>query len=313
MKNKREIIIAIVSLIVGATLTFLIINNKQTFSAIQTTTTTNSTPTTNWKTYVNSRFGFSIKYPINWPLEKESTNGDGLALLKDSSGNEVLVYASNVPDTFSNLSDPVDHKELILDDGSKATALKSKDKTGKINYIMFFNLNENQEGKQFVLYATVTEQFFKENEQILQAVAKSFTLLSKPSSQTSNDIKLDIERVKQEGYTVLGNPETTYYPSDSLSVLIGMCTGSADGYCNKAFFFYNGKYLGTDSSDSSIGIEEVWQTDKTVALYYRLYRKNDSLCCSTAGAALVRFQWDGTKLKALDPIPTSDWFADIHR
>lgn len=131
-------------------------------------------------------------------------------------------------------------------------------------------------------------------------------------TQLNPSLKTAIELIKQKGYTVFDPSEIWYIPS-GLNAFIGMCSGSADGYCNKAFFFYNGKYLGTDTSDESIDVGIKWTAGDTIALQYTLYHKDDPLCCSTAGAALVRYHWDGTKLKALDPIPTSDWFADVHR
>lgn len=128
-----------------------------------------------WKTYSNSRFGFSVKYPKNWRIGEEATNGDGLALYKDKT-NEVLVYGSNVPHDFSGQSNTKESGTIILNDRRKASTIKFKDDTGKINYIVFFTQNE----KQYVFNSLVTEQFFKENETILQTVAKSLTISFKP-------------------------------------------------------------------------------------------------------------------------------------
>ena len=136
------------------------------------------------------------------------------------------------------------------------------------------------------------------------------TQITEPISPNPS-LKAAIELIKQKGFTVYNS--SSYDPSSPFNVLVGMCTGSADGYCNKAFFFYKGKYVGTDTEEPSIDVGLKWAGGDTIALEYILYRKDDSLCCSTAGAALVRFKWDGAKLKALDPIPTSDWFTDFHR
>ncbi len=124
------------------------------------------------------------------------------------------------------------------------------------------------------------------------------------SDPFSPSIEAAIELIKQKGYTAtfISNGWET---SKQLSVLIGTCIG-AEGYCKKAFFFYNGEYLGTDASDPSAQIGVVWQDDNTVALNYVLYRKEDAMCCPTAGGATVRFQWDGSKLVALDPIPSAN-------
>lgn len=317
MKNKREFSIARIFLLVGIIATFLLINRflykeRQTFLSDQTTINSHSIAA-NLKTYTNSRFGFSIKYPGNWPTGRESDNGDGLALYSDKPNNEVLVYGTNMPSSFSAQHDSVEREEIILDDERKAALLKFKDEKGKINYIMFFNRDNNQEGKQYVFYATVTEHFFKENEQILQAVAKSLTLSSVPgNSQSFTDLDLAIKRVEKEGYTVIDGSKTWYSSSESLNILIGACAG-AEGYCKQAFFFYNGEYLGTDTSEPSSQISIVWRDDTTIALNYVLYHKDDPMCCPTAGAVTVRFQWNGSKLVALDPIPPLGLSADVHR
>lgn len=139
------------------------------------------------------------------------------------------------------------------------------------------------------------------------------TMQEKTTKILDNSTQLEstIALIKQKGFTVIDS--NFWSKSSLLNVLLGMCTGSADGYCKQAFFFYNGEYLGTDTLSPSAQINIVWRDDTTIALNYILYNKDDPMCCPTAGAVTVRFQWDGNKLMALDPIPTSDWFADIHR
>jgi hypothetical protein len=106
--------------------------------------------------------------------------------------------------------------------------------------------------------------------------------------------------VKKQGY----RPKvSTWEPSFKLNMLIGTATGSADGYNRRAFFFYGNRYLGTDASAPSAQLQEVWREDRTIALLYILYRSNEPLCCPTAGGAIVRFRWNGSRLVALDPIP----------
>ncbi len=151
------------------------------------------------------------------------------------------------------------------------------------------------------------------NKQIVKSPKLQAEQSTPKSNTLSPSLKVAIDLIKQKGYTVIDTSEVWYDPSEQLNVLIGMCTGSADGYCKQAFFFYNGKYLGTDTADPSQQISVVWRNDTTIALNYILYRKDDAMCCPTAGAATVRFQWNGTKLEALDPIPSSDWSADAHR
>jgi len=95
--------------------------------------------------------------------------------------------------------------------------------------------------------------------------------------------------------------------------ILATATGTADGYAQAAFYFYNGRYLGTDAIAPSAGISEAWQDDTTVALSYQLYNTTDPMCCPTAGSAIVRFHWTGTQLVPLDPIPPNEGAVDGSR
>jgi hypothetical protein len=110
-----------------------------------------------------------------------------------------------------------------------------------------------------------------------------------------------VAAVKAHGFT----PEDTsqYRPNQTLRVLVATRTGSNDGYDQQAFFFVDGRYLGTDASAPSAGITVVAQSDTEVTLGYRLYRPGDPLCCARGGQADVRFQLNDGRLVALDPIP----------
>ena len=94
-----------------------------------------------------------------------------------------------------------------------------------------------------------------------------------------------------------------YHSNQALRVLVATRTGSGDGYGQQAFFFVNGRYIGTDAKDPSAKLRVVSQSDTEVTLAYPLYRKNDALCCPGGGQATVRFQLNNGRLSALDPIP----------
>jgi hypothetical protein len=82
-----------------------------------------------------------------------------------------------------------------------------------------------------------------------------------------------------------------------------------DGYSNRAFFFANGNYVGTDTSTDSAGITALWATGDTVALSYQLYNPADPMCCPTASTATVRYHRTGGGVSPLDTIPSADWAA----
>jgi LppP/LprE lipoprotein len=107
--------------------------------------------------------------------------------------------------------------------------------------------------------------------------------------------------LRARGYTPT-NP-ADYHAHQALQVLVGVHTASGDGYGQQAFFFVNGRYIGTDASAPSATLRVVSQGDTEVTLAYPLYRASDPLCCPGGGQARVRFQLNNGKLTALDPIP----------
>ncbi len=107
--------------------------------------------------------------------------------------------------------------------------------------------------------------------------------------------------VRAHGYT----PDNTseYHPTQALRVLVGTRTGSTDGYDQQAFFFVNGRYIGTDAKEPSASVKVVSQNDTEVTLAYPLYRHGDPLCCPGGGQATVHFQLNNGRLTALGTIP----------
>lgn len=107
--------------------------------------------------------------------------------------------------------------------------------------------------------------------------------------------------LRAHGYTA--GETSDYHPNQTLRVLVGTGSHSNDGYDKQAFFFVDGRYLGTDASRPSAQISVVSQSDTEVTLAYQLYRPNDPLCCPGGGTAHVRFQLNNGRLVPLDPIP----------
>jgi hypothetical protein len=107
--------------------------------------------------------------------------------------------------------------------------------------------------------------------------------------------------VRAHGYTP--NDAAQYHSDQTLRVLVGTRTGSADGYAQQAFFFVDGRYLGTDTKLPSATIKVIGQADTEVTLGYALYRKGDALVNPSGGEAHVTFQLNNGKLVALQKIP----------
>jgi hypothetical protein len=110
-----------------------------------------------------------------------------------------------------------------------------------------------------------------------------------------------VAALRARGYTPQNTAE--YHSGQTLRVLVGTRTGSADGYGQQAFFFLDGHYLGTDTKEASAKLDVVSQDDTEVAIAYPLYRAGDPLCCPGGGQRVVHFALNNGKLTALDPIP----------
>jgi LppP/LprE lipoprotein len=117
--------------------------------------------------------------------------------------------------------------------------------------------------------------------------------------------------VRAKGYTP--NDTSEFHQGQTLQVLVGTRTGSGDGYGQRAFFFVNGRYIGTDAGEPSAAVKVLSQGDTEVTLAYPLYRPNDALCCPSGGQATVHFQLNNGKLTALQPIPPASSKSGLSR
>jgi len=107
--------------------------------------------------------------------------------------------------------------------------------------------------------------------------------------------------VKSHGFTA--GETSDYRPEQTLRVLVGTRTGSSDGYGQQAFFFVDGRYIGTDASEPSASVKVVGQSDTEVTLAYPLYKPGDPLSHPSGGERTVHFQLNNGHLVALNPIP----------
>ncbi len=108
--------------------------------------------------------------------------------------------------------------------------------------------------------------------------------------------------VKAHGYSA--GETSTYRPEQTLRVLVGTRTGSSDGYGQQAFFFVDGRYIGTDTSEPSSSVKVVGQSDTEVTLSYPVYKAGDPLS-KPSGEKTVHFQLNNGRLVALGSIPAA--------
>jgi len=129
----------------------------------------------------------------------------------------------------------------------------------------------------------------------------AFTETSSSSASSSEGLTAALATMRAQGYTTSNT--SVYHPTQTLRVLIGTRSGSTDGYGQQAFFFVNGRYIGTDSKVPSATVSVVSQGETEVTLAYPLYRSGDPLGSPSGGQAKVTFQLNNGKLVPLGPIP----------
>ena len=131
------------------------------------------------------------------------------------------------------------------------------------------------------------------------------------ASAKAGSVQAAVATVRAHGFTPVDVSE--YRPGQTLRVLVATRTGSGDGYGQQAFFFVDGRYIGTDAKEPSAKLKVVSQGDTEVVIAYPLYRRNDPLCCPSGGQRVVHFALDNGKLQALDPIPPASGYANLSR
>ncbi len=119
-----------------------------------------------------------------------------------------------------------------------------------------------------------------------------------------------VATVESQGYTPIDTAE--YQPQHTLRVLTAAKTGTGGRYQQRAFFFVDGHYIGTDSSQPSGSLKVASQSETSVTLTYGLYSSGESPCCP-GSQATVRFELDNGRLQALDPIPPAHSSSGLSR
>jgi hypothetical protein len=89
-----------------------------------------------------------------------------------------------------------------------------------------------------------------------------------------------------------------------LNALIGVLHESADGKYQHVFFFVDGHYIGIDAIRPSASIRIVRASNDVITVSYGIFKPTDALAAPSSHQQ-VRYEWTGTKLVPLDPIPPS--------
>jgi hypothetical protein len=117
-------------------------------------------------------------------------------------------------------------------------------------------------------------------------------------SASAHDLAAAIGVLARSGYVPVST--STYRDGDTLRVLIGRRKGAGTSD-QRAFFFDQTVYLGTDARAASAQISVLDQSDTQVTLGYAVYRSGGS---TPTGARQVRFALDMGQLSALDALPS---------
>ncbi len=114
-----------------------------------------------------------------------------------------------------------------------------------------------------------------------------------PPPTPSGALGAAVALLARKGYTPVAT--STYDAANTLRVLIGRASGG-----ERAFFFDQGSYLGTDAAAASARIAVLKSSDTEVTLDYSIYKPGQP---APSGARRVRFALDMGQLSPLDPIP----------
>jgi serine/threonine protein kinase len=130
---------------------------------------------------------------------------------------------------------------------------------------------------------------------------------TRPSASPARTANLSGTAVSADSYVYrLGYAPAPKSPpwdaSAPLNVIVASYTGGASGPM-KAFFFGDGKFIGTDTPAGSAAESASRLNGDTFTIQYDLYAVGDPQCCPSGGTDSVRFSWTDGQLQTLDPVP----------
>jgi hypothetical protein len=129
-----------------------------------------------WKTYENTRFEYSIRYPSRWVRGQEPTNGDGVKLNIRDQTVDIRVYAGyTLPEGISELENAkkpgAKIRKLKIRSGQRATEIVLKQ--GKK---VLYEVVAVEDGTQFHFYALVPKAYYEKNRSVLEQIAVSLKI-----------------------------------------------------------------------------------------------------------------------------------------
>ncbi|HLI52047.1 MAG TPA: LppP/LprE family lipoprotein [Thermomicrobiaceae bacterium] len=114
-------------------------------------------------------------------------------------------------------------------------------------------------------------------------------------------LKNDRSVIRRHGFLPAAGYATTGNGTGGLLIAwAGVCRGSADGHCQRVFFFNGDRYVGADTTrGTSPAITRVAAAgSRAFAVTYAHYAPQDPLCCPSLKPVTITYKWNGSKMVA---------------
>jgi hypothetical protein len=105
------------------------------------------------------------------------------------------------------------------------------------------------------------------------------------------------------GYGSPGLHNPAWDSSDELNAVVAFYNGGAASGPGKVFFFANGQYVGSDTTDGSSSVGAVRLSPTVIEVQYLLCKPSDSRCCPNGRTDDAEFTGNGTKLVVRSQVP----------
>ncbi|HZS93994.1 MAG TPA: LppP/LprE family lipoprotein [Chloroflexota bacterium] len=132
----------------------------------------------------------------------------------------------------------------------------------------------------------------------------------KPTATRSSAVKpiaVDRAVIRRKGFVPDASYATTADGSGhTLIAWPAVCRGSADGHCQRVFFFAGDRFVGADTSGTTPSITNISAAGpRAFSITYAHYKPSDPLCCPSLPAVTITYRWNGTRMLASGRPPTT--------